>query len=369
MEDITPSLIEAVKAEFTSAYENSGKIQRLLEEIHSGTATYVQAQEYAIEVSRLIGQAYEKHVSSGTLPDGRMYYNIASRLVPDTLDENYQLVADYAKRVQESLNKRAGLGLKAQVAAPDEDRVDGLVELAASGEQFDEVGGKLLRKFETYSQSIVDETIRANVNFQGWAGLRPVVYRRSAGRCCDWCRALVGRYDYPNVPKDVYRRHENCRCTVEYDPGDGRRQGVHTKRWTTKEDPDIIEARKRFRLDNTDAFNPNEYVGISNRLSRRTPEEIYQAAKDGKRHCHGGVYVDAMKKKPGELRRSIIHRRAQVEHHFEKIRYPEKYVSDWSELDPRKQEGLLWKWKKDATRNAEQAEIEIAVYKERFGNG
>ena len=366
MEDVTPGLIEAVKAEFANAYEKSGKVQRLLAAVKSGTATYAEAQQYAIEVSRLIGEVFEKHVSSAALPDGRMYYNIASRLIPSTMDENHTLVADYAKRVQESLNRKAGLGMKAQTADLDKGRVNGLVELAVKGKQYDEVSGQLLRKFEIYSQSIVDDTIQANVNFQGKSGLRPVVYRRSTGRCCEWCRALAGKYIYP-VELDVYKRHENCRCTVEYDPGDGRWQDVHTKRWTTATDPDIIEARKRFQLDNTDIFNPNEHVGISNHLSKKTPEEILQAAKEGKRHCHGGVYVDAIKKTPGELKRSIIHRRAQVEHHFEKIRYPEKYISDWNELDPRKREGLLRKWQKDAIRNAEQAEIEVAVYKERFG--
>lgn len=49
---------------------------------------------------------------------------------------------------------------------------------------------------------------------------------------------------YPHVPADVYRRHERCRCKVEYDPGDGRRQNVWDKKWT--EDPETLQARKEF---------------------------------------------------------------------------------------------------------------------------
>lgn len=232
MEDITPGLIEKIKAEFRNAYENSDKVQRLLEEIQEGTATYLEAQQYSLEVSRLIGAAYEKHVSSATLPDGKMYYNIASRLVPETMDENYRLVADYAKTVQEKLNKAAGLSLKAQVAPLNQDRVDGMVELAASGETYDDVEEKLKNAFDTYSQSIVDETIRKNAEFQFGAGLRSTVRRRSTGNCCRWCNALAGEYEYPDVPKDVYRRHENCRCSVLFNPGDGRRQNVWSKRWS-----------------------------------------------------------------------------------------------------------------------------------------
>lgn len=230
MEDVTPGLIEAVKAEFTADYEKSEKIQELLGAVKDGKATYRQAQQYAIEVSKLIGEAYAKHVTSAKLPDGKMYYNIASRLIPETMDENYRLVADYAKRVQEDLNRKAGLGLKAQKATYDTDRVDGLVELATKGQQFDDVRPQLQSAVETYSQSIVDATIRANVEFQGRAGLKPVVRRVSTGKCCRWCQAMTGVYKYP-VERDVYRRHENCRCSVTYDPGDGRRQNVYSKRW------------------------------------------------------------------------------------------------------------------------------------------
>lgn len=43
---------------------------------------------------------------------------------------------------------------------------------------------------------------------------------------------------------DVYRRHQRCRCTVDYYPGDGKVQNVHTKEWETKEENDRIEKRK-----------------------------------------------------------------------------------------------------------------------------
>ena len=44
--------------------------------------------------------------------------------------------------------------------------------------------------------------------------------------CCDWCREVVGEYDYPDVSDDVYKRHRYCRCTVEYKAGNGRAQDV-----------------------------------------------------------------------------------------------------------------------------------------------
>jgi len=271
MEDVTPQLIEKIKAEFTSAYEKSGKVQSLLAAVKQGTATYEQAQQYAIEVSRLIAAAYEKHISSAVLPDGRMYYNIASRLIPASLDENYNLVAEYARQVQQLLNRQAGLGLKAQVPTKNEDRVDGLVELAASEESYDAVSGKLIQTFENYSQSIVDASIQTNVDLHGRAGLWPKVIRRATRGCCDWCRALAGVYDYP-VDREVYRRHENCRCTVLYDPADGKRkrQNVHTKLWTDATADDKLEARKQIGRESL----PMNLAKHPKRLASFTPAKL-----------------------------------------------------------------------------------------------
>lgn len=93
---------------------------------------------------------------------------------------------------------------------------------------------------------------------------------------------------------------------------------------------------------------------------------VFGAAKNGGRHK--GVYNDAIKKKQSTLEKSIASHVAQVEEHADKLAHPEKYDTGWSEKDERQREGLLRKWGKDLQRNAEQAEIEIEVWKERFGN-
>lgn len=365
-EDIAPKLIEDITEEFHKLYNSSGAIQSLLKKVQQGTATYAEAQQYSLAVSRLIGKAYESHISSATLPDGKMYYNIASRLIPSTLDENYKLVSDYAVKVQQALNASAGLGLKAQTAEQNRDRVDGLVNLASNADQYDDASEKLLTAIENYSLNIVDETIKANADFQYHTGLRPKIIRKAERKCCEWCSRLAGEYDYPDVPDDIYRRHENCRCIVEYDPGDGRRQNVHTKRLTSPGEHDIIEERKRFGLGNTDTFRPKEYASTISNYAKVDREGLVAAAKERKRHSHRGVYLDAMDKSKKQLQKSIVSRVSQVERHADKIQHPEKYVPDWAKKDPRYKEGLIRKWEKDMRRNAEQAEIELAVFEERF---
>lgn len=249
-QDVAPQLIEDITEEFHRLYDSSGTIQGLLQKIRQGTATYAEAQEYSLEVSRLIGRAYEKHISSATLPDGRMYYNIASRLIPSTLDENYKLVSDYAARAQQILNQKAGIGLKAQTAPKNEDRVNGIVNAVSNAEWYDDVAGWLLTAMENFSQNIVDQTVKANADFHARAGLSPKIIRKAERTCCKWCRALAGEFDYSDLPDDIYRRHENCRCTVLYDPADGSKklQNVHTKKWTDPQESAMIEKRQLIGL-------------------------------------------------------------------------------------------------------------------------
>lgn len=81
------------------------------------------------------------------------------------------------------------------------------------------------------TESAVEKSIKTNADFQYDAGLKPRVIRRSSGYCCEWCASLEGEYEYPDVPDEVWMRHRNCTCIVEYYPGDGRKQNVHTKQW------------------------------------------------------------------------------------------------------------------------------------------
>ena len=38
-----------------------------------------------------------------------------------------------------------------------------------------------------FGQSIVDEAVRSNADFQYKAGLSPKIVRTSTGNCCEWC--------------------------------------------------------------------------------------------------------------------------------------------------------------------------------------
>lgn len=231
--DIVPELLEVIQRDFNTAIRSNKKIQSIQLMIDNGTATYLQANEYAVEVGETLSRVFKFHIKSDVLPDGKMYYNIAERVLSPTLNNNHAIVARVSAEIQETLNRSAGLGLKGIEPQVNQLRIDSIINRVVAEEVFDDATWILQEPIINFTQSIVDDTIKTNVEFQGGSGLSPRINRTAHGSPpCDWCRSKAGSYKYPDVPEDVYRRHDRCRCTVEYDAGDVRKQNIWTKEWS-----------------------------------------------------------------------------------------------------------------------------------------
>jgi len=230
--DIVPELLEKIQRDFNKLFKQNKKLQQIQEMIDNGTATYKQANEYAIEVGEMLASVFEVHIKSEALPDGKMYFNIAERILNPTLSNNHKIVAQVSAEIQEHLNKSIGLGLKGIEPKVNQFRIDSIINRIDAEEVFDDVSWILAEPVVNFTQSVVDDTIKENVKFQGESGLYPKVIRiANYSDACDWCKEMEGTYKYPNVPDGIFGRHDRCRCTVEYDPGDARRQNVWTKEW------------------------------------------------------------------------------------------------------------------------------------------
>ena len=229
--DIAPALLEKLQKAFAEKFNQNKKIQELYQIIQEGRAAYAEVNELSIEAGNILAEVFQENLSSSILPDGRMYYNIAKRTVEPMMKNNYNIVIDNGVVVQELLNRAAGIGIKAQVPPVNQSRIDGIIDRLDAEEVFDDIKWILDEPVKNFTQAAVDDLVKANADFHHELGLRPKIIRIAEPRCCDWCSAIAGVYDYPDVPKDVYRRHRFCRCTVEYDPGDSRRQDVWTKQW------------------------------------------------------------------------------------------------------------------------------------------
>lgn len=234
-EDILPKILEKVKKAFEGEYADNIEILSLLDKADSKSATYIDANAYAEEVGKSLARTFKNKISSSDLPDGKMYYNIAKRLLNDTLKNNYNLISDYAVKVQKELNRKAKISLDAKKPKLNEDRIRGIVKRLSNEEYYDNIKWILDEPIVNFSQSIVDDAIQENASFHAKAGLHPKITRISVAKCCEWCTRIAGTYDYLTAPKDVFRRHQNCRCICDYRPGDGKTQDVWSKQWKDDE--------------------------------------------------------------------------------------------------------------------------------------
>lgn len=365
MKDIVPELLEKIQASFDKKISEDKAIAEFMEKVKIGTATMEELSLYGRKLGDHLADTLAEYVTPDVLPDEKMYFNIADRIISATMHNNYNLANAAAMAVQKSIDLEAGIGLNAVKAAYPEERVMSVINgLTDETTTWETIQHRMNEPVRNISQSFIDDFMLANAEFRSKAGLKTRIVRTPFGKCCDWCRELAGSYAYPDdTPKDVFRRHDNCRCTVVYKSEKGE-QNVWTKKWNEQGESDKIEVRKKIGLNNLGMFKPKEYSHIISDHVKINRSVITNTAKDGGRHK--GTYNDAIKKSLNQLKRSIISHAEQVERHAEKIAHPEKYITDWATKDEAYQKGLIRKWNKDIQRNAEQAEIELAVFEERF---
>lgn len=256
--DVLPKLLEEVKNEFELAFGESEIIRNSFAKLEAKKATYRTANDFAIEIGGILSKALGASIRADKLPDGKMYYNIAQRLLMDVLGRNYELVSSYASDVQKNLNDKAKIGLKVQVPELNLDRIAGIVNRFSSEDNFEDVSWLLDEPIVNFTQSIIDDSIRKNAEFHHKAGLQPEIVRTSYFHCCEWCQEVQGNYKYPRVPKDVYRRHQHCRCILDYDPKNGKTQNVWTKKWNSI-DKERVERRKLISVVSVDEREQKRY--------------------------------------------------------------------------------------------------------------
>lgn len=256
--DVLPKLLQEVKNEFELAYGESEIIRNAFATLEAKKATYKTANEFAIEIGEILSKALGISISADKLPNGKMYYNIAQRLLMDVLGRNHELVSSYASDVQKNLNDKAKIGLKVQVPELNKDRIAGIVNRFSSEDNFEDVSWLLGEPIVNFTQSIIDDSIQKNAEFHHQSGLQPEIIRKSYSHCCEWCQEVQGNYTYPRVPKDVYRRHQHCRCIVDYDPKSGKIQNVWTKKWNSI-DKERVERRKLIDVVSVDEREQKRY--------------------------------------------------------------------------------------------------------------
>lgn len=205
---------EEVRKEFYQAIVDDKQAQAYFRKIQEHRGTYKTAKDFAWRVGECLGKVLRRHAPYEDISE----WNLED-LIPKVLGLDHRIVLSACKEVQEAMNEDAGLGIKFQEAAFDGDRAYGIVEELRSHSDFTDIEKSFYDQLVNFSQNVVDESIRTNAAMLYRAGVRSFIIRTVDYKCCPWCEAIAGSYDYDEVKdkgNDVWRRHENCRCTIDY---------------------------------------------------------------------------------------------------------------------------------------------------------
>ena len=239
MTDVAPALLEQIQQ---LVMEKSAASKIINELPYKKRLSHRDLHRYAEEVGRLLSESYLDVLTEANLPNGTLYRNIAERILSQTLRDAHGEVMNFAEVVQTALDKVNDLEINSAIPEFPDDRIRGLIDkasnpLATIDEQRRWLGEPVINNTEAFA----DDFVRTNAQTRARMGLKTTITRIVAPGCCEWCDRLGGVYEYGKEPKEVYQRHEYCRCMVTFQ-SDRTSQNVWSKTiWEST--PDEIERR------------------------------------------------------------------------------------------------------------------------------
>lgn len=260
------------------------ELRRIANRIRDGTATGEDAHAYSVRYGELSSQAIREHITPEKTPD--FSWDISRETVRPMLENNFRQVTDTAKEVQAIEDKATGVGLQAVSPELPEGRINALTNaVGESAGDWDRTMSLLTNPVVNITQSFYDSFVEKNAKIRNRLGLSAKIVRKVHGSACKWCMNLAGSYEYPDVPKDVYRRHDNCRCSVVFHSGKDR-QNVWSKRSWKDDEETLLERQKITLPDDRDPakMEVRKTVGLQtladelsqhpSRLAAYTPERL-----------------------------------------------------------------------------------------------
>lgn len=233
MADIAPEIYAKIKESFDRKYAQAqlfgGPLSATLEKINNGTATFRDADLYAVQVGGMMADAMKENLDLEDLPGGRLYRNIAERTIGDGLKDTYGIMSNVSRAIQEEINAANKIGLKAAQPKLETDRVDSIVERAVQAKTQELLNATIEAAVPNFARQVVDDTQKANARMHSRAGLNVKVEREYDGvglhdgeDSCDWCLAREGVFTYEKaLDVGAFERHEGCGCTITYTSAKG----------------------------------------------------------------------------------------------------------------------------------------------------
>lgn len=138
--DIAVELWKKIELTFNSKVGADPAIKAFNRKVEKETANGKDTFKYVQRLGEHASSTLSLYITPENMPDGKIYWNIATRTVLPLLQQVHEMVNDAACRVQEIEDKKNGIGIKPARALFPEDRVTELLnkltnlDLTAEGE-------------------------------------------------------------------------------------------------------------------------------------------------------------------------------------------------------------------------------------------
>ena len=142
MEDIAPKLYEKIYKSFTAKTKRNMDIRAFNVKRSEGRAEPEDVSLYARALGECASDALVENIREGELPDGRLYWNIAERVIKPLLEEVHRMVNEEAGEIQKLRDEEKNIHLNPIKADFPEERMrallNGLMQALDEVEEDDE---------------------------------------------------------------------------------------------------------------------------------------------------------------------------------------------------------------------------------------
>ena len=250
--------VEQVDAAYEKLTAASERIKSLEKKLADGTLTMKEGAELTDLRAQAFGTAFSGKVLD--IAQGERE-NACTELLHKRCDDTDEV----AKAAQRGALSRQGLNLTPPTAPFEEDRARKIGHSLEDDTVPDEtIQRRAKSATETMIRSQYDRNMKQGAKTCAEAGLKTYIIRDSASGCCKWCDEVAGKFAYGSEPKDVYRRHDNCSCSVVYESGRGKQNVWSKQYWSKEQEQEYLRLRDEMapkRLNARQAQALRERVG------------------------------------------------------------------------------------------------------------
>ena len=138
--DIVPELTEGIDTAFNSLVSADAVIRSFNSKLAKGTATQRDVFNYTSRLGLHASKSLTLCLKPDNLPDGKMYWNIATRTIKPLLQRVHGMVIEAAIAVQTAEDLRNGIGVKPMAVDFPEERINDLLNKLCSLDLSEEGG-------------------------------------------------------------------------------------------------------------------------------------------------------------------------------------------------------------------------------------